>query len=331
MTQLADRPAAATDASPTPPAPRSPSHGVVVWAVVGLAWTILCVRVVTGWVTGPDFGPAPNLGPDVMSDPKIVALRVLELLSVAVLLASAWKLAWQPWRRERKVSIEALMIVGGILGFVADSFLNVYDFLFSFNANSVNLGAWSASLPFHHADVPTGYGEALLWGLPMYIYFCSALGAMGLALRARARVRWPDVSETLLLTGMWVFFLVFDFVVENAIIRLTEAYSFVRTQESLTFWAGSQYQFPVYESICVAFVATGFAAVRMSADASPDGLSFIERGLGDLPKSLRSLARLLAAVGYSAVVLIVCYHLPFNWLSVGGGSLADLPSYLTPG
>jgi len=319
----------APTAGATGPAPRS--HGVVVWAVVGLIWTALCVKVITGWVTGPDFGPAPVLGPDVMGDGKVVALRALEVLSVLVLVVSAWKLAWIPWRRTRKVSIEALMIVGGVLAFVADSFLNVYDFLFSFNANSVNLGAWSASLPFHHADVPTGYGEALLWGLPMYVYFCSALGALGLALRARARARWPEASETLLLTGMWLFFLVFDFVVEVAIIRLTEAYSFVRTQESLTLWAGSQYQFPVYESICVAFVAMGFAAVRMSADASPDGLSFVERGLPDLPRRTRAVARTLAAIGYAAVVLIICYHLPFNWLSLGGGSVADLPSYLTPG
>jgi hypothetical protein len=307
------------------------SHGVVVWAVIGLLWFGLCVKVVIGWVGGPDFGPAPVLGPDEMSTSKMLALRLLEVLSVLVLLASAWKLAWVPWRRERKVTIEALMIVGGILAFVADSFLNVYDFLFSFNANSVNLGAWSASLPFHRAGVPTGYGEALLWGLPMYIYFCCALGAMGLAVRDRARKRWPQASETLLLTGMWVFFFVFDFVVENAIIRLTEAYSFARTQGSLTIWDGSQYQFPVYESVCVAFVALGFAAVRISADADPAGLSFVERGLSDLPSVLRPVVRLLAAVGYSAVILIMCYHLPFNWLSVGGDSLAHLPSYLTPG
>jgi vacuolar-type H+-ATPase subunit I/STV1 len=165
----------------------------------------------------------------------------------------------------------------------------------------------------------------------MYIYFCSALGAMGLALRARARVWWPRTSETALLVGMWAFFFAFDFAVENAIIRLTDAYSFVRTQGSLTLWAGSQYQFPVYESICVAFVAMAFAAVRISADADPRGISFIERGLGDLPSWSRLAARALAAIGYSAVVLIMLYHLPFNWLGVGGSSLAHLPSYLMPG
>ncbi|MCW2856594.1 MAG: hypothetical protein JWR52_2209 [Marmoricola sp.] len=311
--------------------PAARTHGVVVWAVIGLAWVALCVKVLISWVTGPDFGPAPIVGPDVMATGKIVALRVLEVLSVLVLLASAWRMAWVPWRRDRVIRIEALLIVGGVLGFVADSFLNVYDFLFAFNAHSVNLGAWNGSLPFHRTHAPTGYGEALLWGLPMYIYFCCALGAMGLAVRKRARARWPRVSDTVLVTGMWVFFLAFDFVVENAIIRLTDAYSFVRTQGGLTLWAGSQYQFPIYESICVAFVATAFAAIRMSADADEGGASFIERGLIDLPGRTRLAVRTLAAVGYSAVVLIICYHLPFNWLSVGGASLAHLPSYLKPG
>jgi hypothetical protein len=308
--------------------PARRSHAVVLWAMIGLVWVVVCARAVAGWVGSSDFGAAPILTQDAMPTGAMVMLRIVEVLSVAVLLASIWFLTIKPWRERREVRIETLMIIGGVFGFVADSFLNVYSYLFAFNSHSVNLGTWVRWLPFRHADAPHTYGEALLWGLPMYVYFCSALAAMGIALRNRWVAKHPETSDTLVLVGMWVGFFVFDFVVENAIIRTSQAYSFVRTTGSLTLWPGSQDQFPIYESICVAFVAMGFAAVRLSADRSPDGVSFLERGLTDLPRRIRFPVRLLAAIGYCAIVLIMLYHLPVNWLGITGDSVAHLPSYL---
>ncbi len=123
---------------------------------------------------------------------------------------------------------------------------------------------------------------------------------------------------------------VFDFVVENLIIRTSEAYSFVQTNEALTLWAGKQCQFPIYESFFVACVATAFTYVRWSLDWDESGPSVVERGVLSLPSRYRLPARVLAVVGFCAVVLMVCYHLPFNWVSLTGHSFAHLPSYLRP-
>jgi hypothetical protein len=38
----------------------------------------------------------------------------------------------------------------------------------------------------------------------------------------------------------------------------------------------------------------------------------------------------MAGVGFCAVVLMICYHVPFNWVGLTGDSFADLPSYLRP-
>lgn len=70
--------------------------------------------------------------------------------------------------------------------------------------------------------------------------------------------------------------------------------------------------------------------VRMSALEDPDGVSVIERGYERWRPALRGPVRLLAVIGFSATLLLVMYHLPFNWLCVGGTSFADLPSYLRP-
>ena len=53
----------------------------------------------------------------------------------------------------------------------------------------------------------------------------------------------------------------------------------------------------------------------------------IERGVLSLP-CYQLAARVLAAVGFCAVVLMMCYHLPF-WVSLTGHSFAHLPSYLS--
>ena len=309
---------------------RPSSRPVLMWAAVGIVWSIVALTTLAGWVTGDDFGPPEVFGPDEMSTGKLVGLRVVELLSTAVLLVAFHHLAWRPWRRERRITLDALLLLGGVTGFVMDCWLNTQSFLFAFNANSVSLGAWSSSLPFHDPSVPSHYAESLLWGLPMYIYFCAALGFVG-TLGARAlRSRYPRLSTQGILAILFVGDFAFDFVVENLIIRTTEAYSFVQTSGPLTLWAGEQHQFPIYESFLVACVSMCFTYARWSMDWDPDGLSVIERGVLSLPAAYRLPVRALAAIGFCAAVLMICYHLPLNWISLSGDSFADLPSYLAP-
>lgn len=309
---------------------RGPSRPVLGFALVGLIWTVLAGVTLVRWLGSDDVGPAPILGPDAMPTGHLIGLRVVEVLSTSVLIGAVWVLAVRPYRRDRRVTIDALLLLGGVVCFVMDCWLNLYDYLFAFNAHSVNLGSWSASLPFHREGVPSHYAESLLWGLPMYVYFCAALGYVG-TLAARAlRRRFPTMPVQGILAILWVGDLVFDFVVENTIIRTTEAYAFVRTNAALTLWDGHAHQFPIYESVLVACVSMAFTWARWSCDDDPHGLSVIERGVLDLPAAWRLPARALAAIGFCAIVLMLGYHLPFNWLGVGGTSVAELPSYLLP-
>ena len=319
-----------SEAAQLPGEVRPASKPVLMWAAIGVVWLVVCAFAMVGWVTGDDFGAPEVLGPDQMSSGKLVGLRAVEAISTGVLLVAVYFLAWKPWCYERRVTLDALLLLGGITGFVMDCWLNTESFLFAFNANSVNLGAWSASLPFHDPDVPSHYAESLLWGLPMYIYFCAALGFVGAMAARKLRTRYPALSTQGILAILFVGDFVFDIVVENLIIRGAEAYSFVQTSGPLTLWAGEQHQFPVYESVLVGCVSMCFTYARWSMDWDPDGLSVIERGVLGLPRRYQLVTRALAAIGFCAVVLMVCYHLPFNWLGLTGDSIAELPSYLKP-
>lgn len=301
-------------------------------ALIGAVWFVFCVVTVTRWVTsGTEFTPAPQIGPDVMEPWRVVSLRVFEAISLAVMLAFFWYCVVIPLRRTGRLGLDGKFVIGGVVCFVADAFLNAQQYLFAWNSGNVNRGVWVRFMPFHNPDAPTRYAESLIWGPPMYIYFCAGVAIVACREAQRVRRRWPSISKFRLFLLIWIFEFIFDFVLENIIIRTTHAYSFAKTYEPLTLWAGEVHQFPIYESVLVAFVGCLFTWAGMEAQERPEGLSPIEVGAERWRPSLQPHVRSLAVLGFCFATLVFVYHLPFNWFGVIGTSYADLPSYLLPG
>jgi hypothetical protein len=303
-----------------------------VWAAAGLVWVVISVAAVGRWVASPtEFAAAPILGPDTYPLWREVSLRVLEALSMGVLLGFFWFCVIRPRRRDGRLSLEGKFVIGGVFGAVADAFLNSYTYLFAWNSHSVNAGVWTAYLPFHQETSSTRYAEGVLWGVPMYIYFCTGAALIGCQIIRALRRRFPGISNVTAFSVVWVSEFVGGLLLENTIIRITQAYGYAQTQEMFTLFPGATYQYPVYESVFTATLGVVFSYVRLTALTHPDGVSCIERGFERWRPALQAPVRLFAVIGFSAVALIMIYHLPFNWLGVGGHSMADLPSYLRPG
>jgi Spirocyclase AveC-like len=302
-----------------------------VWAAIAVVWLVIAAQALVRWVFSSDFGPAPLIGPDQMPMWNLVALRVFEGLSIALLLWLIGFCVAVPWRRTGRLSLDGKFVIGGLAAFVADAFLNSYTYLFAWNAHNVNLGIWTAYLPFHNPAASSRYAESLLWGPPMYVYFCAGVAIVGCSAYFAMRERWPQLSNVSLLAIVFVGEFAFDFVVENAAIRLTHGYAYAQTYGPLTLWAGSQFQFPLYESFLVAALGLLYTWMRLQALESADGRSPLERAVQRWRSSLRPIVRTLAVVGFCSAATILVYHLPFNWLGIIGGSTATLPSYLLPG
>lgn len=316
-----------------PPLPRRGSTTFL--AAVGIVWFLVCVNTIARWVTSDtEFSPpAPKIGPDEMADWRLIALRVFEVISLLVLAAFIWFSVVQPIRKTGKLSLDGRFVIGGLICFVADAFLNVQEYLFAWNSENVNMGVWVKFLPFHNPpEAPSRYAESLIWGgPPMYVYFCAGVAIVACHHANKARRRWPNMSKVTLFTFVFIGEFLFDFIVENVVIRTTHAYSFAKTYEPLTLWAGTVHQFPIYESILVAAVGCVFTWMRMEAQDHPEGgLSPIEVGLVHWRPALREPVRNFAVLGFCMVTLVFVYHLPFNWLGLIGTSIADLPSYLLP-
>ncbi|ORW23587.1 hypothetical protein AWC19_10945 [Mycobacterium palustre] len=261
---------------------------------------------------------------------NLVALRIFEGLSIALLAYLVWACVVLPWRRSGALSLDGKFVLGGMAAFVADAFLNCYTYLFAWNANNVNLGVWTAYLPFHNPAASSRYAESLLWGPPMYVYFCAGVAIVGCPAYFALRSRWPRLSNVSLLAIVFVGEFVFDFVVENLAIRLTYGYAYAQTYGPLTLWAGSQFQFPLYEPFLVA--ALGLLYTWMRLQAIPcGGRSPVERGFDRWSPAMQSTISTLAVIGFCCAATILIYHLPFNWLGIIGTSKAHLPTYMWPG
>ena len=167
-------------------------------ALIGIVWFAVCVDVIARWVTsGEEFRPAPRIGPDVMADWRLIALRIFEGISLAVMAAFIWFCVVKPLRETGRLGLDGRFVIGGIICFVADAFLNVQQYLFAWNSANVNRGVWVRFLPFHNPEAPSRYAESLIWGPPMYIYFCAgvAIVACHEAARVRRREHGPQRRE----------------------------------------------------------------------------------------------------------------------------------------
>jgi hypothetical protein len=301
------------------------------WAVVGVLVAILALQTWVRWIlSGTEFTPVPIIGPDVYPTWRLVILRVTEVLSIVEMSALLWLVVIRPRLRDGHFGLDAKITIGLLIGSVTDGVLNMHEYLFAWNQHSVNLGSWASFLPLASPDHQSRYAEALIWGIPQYTYYCITVAMVACVVIRRRRAKNPDLSNAKALAGVFGAALIFDFVLENFFIRVDHAYAFAKTPSQLTIFDGSQYQFPLYESVFVAALGVAFTALRLSAVDSPDGLSFVERGVTRLPAAWREPARWFAVIGFCVTCLFVLYHLPLNWFGLNGDSLADLPSYMLP-
>jgi len=305
---------------------RAGRGGIVFWAWLGVIATLFSTSVFGQWLLSAEhFAPVAITAADAITDAQRLRLRLLEAISMLVTVAGLCWYLLRPALREGRVTIEGLLLVGALISYVLDTTINYSDYVMAWNKHALNFGTWAAFFPGHTG--PTAYAEALFWGPPMYVYFGVLLAALQLA--SIRGLRRMGLGFGAALAGAFVVAFAFDLVVESLIIQATEAYAWPRTIGSLSLWAGTQAQFPLYESLFVAIYATMYTLLMRSADNDPDGLTWIERGVHRLPRGLRLPSRLMAATGFATLCTMI-YFSGFYLFSMHADSVVALPSYLMP-
>ncbi|MEU5880521.1 spirocyclase AveC family protein [Spirillospora sp. NPDC047279] len=296
---------------------RPPGKPVRIWAVVGGAILILQLYVWIRWATGPHFERVPT-GP---SDPPTLMKVVLVTWTAVTMLGlpiGIYYFIIRPWRRERRITLDGMLLVSFGLLFFQDPLLNYFNTWCTYNSWLWNMGSWTQDIPGWRSFGEPGamMAEPLLMNAPGYSYGVLLCTILGCWVMRKVKARWPGISNLGLIAvvAVWTFF--FDFVMEGLFLMPMGLFTYPGAIQSLSINAGHYYQWPIYEGLMWGGVQAGLCALRYFTDDR--GRTVVERGLERVQGGFVKLqvTRFLAIFAASSALFFVFYNVPVQWFAM---------------
>jgi hypothetical protein len=235
-------------------------YGANSFAIIGTAWTVFVIAGWFQWISSAaDFVPVPQIAGDGFVDVRLVALRTIESASVIVTIAVLYSLIWRPLQRHGRLSLHGKIAIGFILGYFIDPTINYFHYTFAYNTHAINRGSWSFAFPGFVG--PRQFAEALLWVPEQYLWLGVGFGSLQVLVMDRLQRRYQRVTALQAYLLLFGLFMAVDFLMENVFFIRLGLYSYARTIGFLTVWPGTQYQFPVYNSVFVAGIPCAMAGL----------------------------------------------------------------------
>lgn len=295
--------------------PQTRSMTVQIWAFFGAALLIFELYVWFQWITGPYFTPVPT----GVSDPPLY-MKIFLGGNAAILTAglpfSIWYFWVKPWREERRITLDGmLMLALNSLVFI-DSMLNYTNTWCLYNSWLWNMGAWTPHIPgWLSPDEPGAMvPEPILNNFIGYGYGNLMMIMVGCRFMKMVKDRWPNISNLRLIGAMFVYAYIFDFVMEGLVLLPFGFYTYPGAIRSLSINAGTYYQYPLYEGVMWGGVMTVICSLRFFTDSR--GRTVVERGLDDVGGGFirQQLTRFLAILAAASAAFFVIYMIPSQWL-----------------
>ena len=314
---------------------RAAGKPVRIWAVLGGIILVLQLYVWIRWITGPYFERVPT-GP---SDPPTLMKTILTVYTAGIVLGLPIGLWWfiiRPWRRERRITLDGMLLVSCGLFFFQDPLLNYLNTWCTYNTWMWNRGSWSSNVPGWLSPEEPGrqVAEPLLMNAPGYSYGVLLCTIAGCFVMRRVKARWPKISNLGLIgvVAVWAFF--FDLVMEGLVLMPLGLYSFPGSVRSVSLNAGHYYQWPVYEGLMWGGVQAGLCCLRYFTDDR--GRTFAERGIDRIRGGFarQQFTRFLAIFAAVSSLFFVFYIVPAQWMSMHADPWPDdvqKRSYFTGG
>jgi hypothetical protein len=308
-----------------------------VWAGVGALAVAFIAFVLIRWVTGPYFEHVAA-GPDSAPTFMTVNLIVWQVVSIPAALALIYRFVIRPWRRERAIGVDGLLVLAYATIWFQDPLSDGGGQWFTYNANLVNFGSWANSVPGWSTYGTPGHMlvEPILVIPALYVYFFWIAAVAGSRLMRATRRRFPGVSNVQLVAACLAAVLLIDLVLEGLLWMPGGLWSLPGGHGSVLS-SGGYDQFTVNEWFLVSLTLTAGACVRYFVDDR--GRSLAERGSerlqGRISTRALTVRRILATIGVMQVVMLCCYTLPQTLIGSSPGtwpaSVAQQRSYFTDG
>ena len=263
----------AAGASPSAVVSRRKWSVVHVAAAVGAALAIFELYLLVKWVAGPNFQAVPS-GPD---QPPTwmkwgINLGGQVVLPILGAVCVYWAVA-RPWRRERRVSFEGLLVVAAMISSFYDPLSDYFNHWLTYNSYFFNRGTPMSGIPGWESYSAPGAQPAwpFIMLLPVYPLFIYTLGAVGHAVMRRLRARWPECSPAVLVAACLLVFVVVDLFAESFLMLRLGWYNYTG---SFALFESTYSHNPLRNVIFVTVTMTAFSCLRFFRDDR--GQTFVE-------------------------------------------------------
>jgi hypothetical protein len=290
---------------------------VQIWAALGGAILLLQLYVWTRWLTGPYFErvPAGPTEPPIYMKVPLIANAVVLWLGLPFAL---WFFIIRPWMRERRITLDGMLLVSMALMFFQDPLLNYLNTWCTYNTWLFNRGSWSSHIPGWVSREEPGrqVSEPLLTNVPGYAYGVLLITIAGCWLMRKIKARWPGISNLRLILVTYAMAFVFDFVMEGLVMLPIGFYTYPGSIRAVSVNAGTYYQWPVYEGLMWGGVQAALCCLRYFTDDR--GRTLVERGLERVRSGFvgHELVRFLAIFAAVSSCFFFLYNVPAQWIGM---------------
>lgn len=283
------------------------------WATVGAAILAVGACSMARWLLSG--AEANTIGRAEVPDFMRLAGIVWQSGGIVTTLGLLWWFLVRPLRRDGRLSFDGLLLLALLTMYWQDMLSNATQWWAVYNTTLVNLGSWYGFVPLWNAPGAAHYPEPFLLSGPMYVYgiFPPVLAANRLMRHIRAK--HPRVGTLGLAFAGFSALVVADVLLEPLLLVLG-LWSYPGAVQALSIFAGTHYQFPIYEALLWGLVWTSIACLRFFRNER--GESFAERGLSrlSLGRRSRTVIRFLALAGVVNLSYLLLHHLPYQAISM---------------
>jgi hypothetical protein len=309
MAQLvAERPAR-EERGATAARTRAQTPPVAWWALIGAVFLAFAVYVMISWVTGPYFERVPS-GPSVPPLWMRVILISWQAIGIPVGLGLIYWFLVRPWRRERRITFDGLLVLSCFLVVWQDPLSSYFNHWYTYNAYLVNFGSWVKEVPGWMSYSQPGQMdvEPIIWTPFLYIYLFFGAAVFGCWVMRKASERWPEMGSMGLIGCAFLAGMLVDFVAEGLLIMPAGIYTYAGGH--LAIFPDAYHKFPLTETVTVGSIFAGLSALRFFKD--DQGRTVVERGVDKLRggSGQKDLVRFLAVFGIVNVLVLLCYNVP---------------------
>lgn len=280
------------------------------WVANGALWFVAAWYCWIAWIVSGDFktnkigrGEEPHWYVDLMRGWEVFAFTVTALI--------LWFVVIRPRMRHGRMTFDGLFFLGCAMMFFQEPWINWTSLQFLYSSTSINFGGWMGHIPGWSSPNPE-LVPVSAWAGTAYLWLVAVPAYGGSRFMGRLRRRDPAMGRWTMIGWTYLAFCVFDLVLEAFITR-TQLFSYGSVIPSLSLWAGTDHQFPLYETVSWAGTYTVLTCLHFFRDDR--GRSLPERGvdrLGIRHGGLETFARYLAIMGVCQLAILFTYNIPYQ-------------------